>query len=159
MSNIYGDILEVLQNIEEENRNREHFLNSIPSTRANLCRSVLFPNTRKFIPAEALDGTISLMPGNQNLNLFRGQKTQNYPLCVAKIYRNNPSEIDIFISRLRQIEFELVLREHPAAILDVEKSQIPSTKLSPYRACGVVGRAHENKSQILISKFKTNAWH
>ena len=111
MSNIYGDILEVLQNIEEENRNREHFLNSIPSTRANLCRSVLFPNTRKFIPAEALDGTISLMPGNQNLNLFRGQKTQNYPLCVAKIYRNNPSEIDIFISRLRQIEFELVLRE------------------------------------------------
>jgi hypothetical protein len=36
------------------------------------------------------------------------------------------------------------------------KSQIPSTKLSPFGACGDVGRAHENKSQILISKIKTN---
>lgn len=122
MSNIYGNILEVLQDIEEEKRNREHFLNSIPSTRAELYRGVIFPNTRKFIPVEAPDGTIRLIPGNQNLYLFRGQ-TQDYPSCRAKIYRNNPNEIDIFISRLQQIEFKLVLREHPA-ILDIQKDGI-----------------------------------
>ncbi|MCK4734370.1 MAG: FRG domain-containing protein [Methanophagales archaeon] len=42
---------------------------------------------------------------------------------MAKIYRNNPSEIDIFVARLRQIEFELVLREHPA-IPDIQKDGI-----------------------------------
>nr|QNO52374.1 hypothetical protein CJELADDK_00053 [Methanosarcinales archaeon ANME-1 ERB6] len=122
MSNIYGNILEVLQDIEKEKRNREHFLNSIPSTRADLYRSVIFSNTRKFIPVEAPDGTIRLIPGNQKFHLFRGQ-AQDHPSCMAKIYRNNPSEIDIFIARLRQIEFELVLREHPA-IQDVQKDGI-----------------------------------
>ncbi len=122
MSNIYGNILEVLQGIEEEKRNQEHFLNSIPSTRADLYRSVIFPNTRKFIPVEVPDGTIGLPPGNQNLNLFRGQTKDDSP-CLAKIYLNNPSEIDIFSARLRQIEFELVLREHPA-ILDIQKDGI-----------------------------------
>ena len=122
MSNIYTDIFEVLQAIEEEHKNRERFLNSIPSTRADLYRSVVFPNTRRFIPIEASDGTTRLIPGNQNLHLFRGQ-TQDYPSCQAKIYRNNPSEIDIFIARLQQIEFELVLREHPA-IQDIQKDRI-----------------------------------
>jgi len=116
MSSIYGNILEVLQDIEEEERNREHFLNSIPSTRAELYRGVIFPKTRKFIPVEAPDGTIRLIPGNQNLYLFRGQ-TQDYPSCRAKIYRNNPNEIGIFISRLQQIEFELVLSEHPSILV------------------------------------------
>ncbi|HJH27884.1 MAG TPA: hypothetical protein C5S37_14245 [Methanophagales archaeon] len=122
MSNIYGNILEVLQDIEKEKRNREHFLNSIPSTRADLYRSVIFPNTRKFIPVEAPDGTIRLIPGNQNLYLFRGQPEDDSP-CLSKIYRNNPNEIDIFIARLKQIEFELVLREHPA-IQDIQKDGI-----------------------------------
>ncbi len=122
MSNIYGNILEVLRDIEKEKRNREHFLNSIPSTRADLYWSMIFPNTRKFIPIEASDGTIRLIPGNQNSHLFRGQ-TQDHPSCMAKIYRSNPSEIDIFIARLRQIEFKLVLREHPA-IQDIQKDGI-----------------------------------
>lgn len=122
MSNIYSNILEVLQDIEEENRNREQFLNSIPSIRADLYRSVVFPNTRKFIPVEAPDGTFYLTPGNQNFNLFRGQ-TQDYSSCLAKIYRSDPGEIDIFIARLRQIEFELVLREHPA-VQDIQKDGI-----------------------------------
>jgi|GEM_PF-1658846 len=36
--------------------------------------------------------------------------------------------------------------------------KIPNHKhqISPYRACGVVGRAHGNKLQITIPKFKTN---
>jgi len=131
MSNIYGNILEVLQDIEKEKRNREHFLNSIPSTRAELYRSVIFPNTRKFIPVEAPDGTIRLIPGNQNLYLFRGQ-AQDYPSCRAKIYRNNPNEIEIFIARLQQIEFELVLREHPA-ILDIQKDGIQNNDTFPYQ--------------------------
>jgi hypothetical protein len=58
-----------------------------------------------------------------------GSETQDYqdyqgnPSCMAEIYRNNPSEIDIFIARLRQIEFELVLREHPA-VQDIQKDGI-----------------------------------
>jgi len=31
----------------------------------------------------------------------------------------------------------------------------PKHQISPYRACGVVGRAHENKSKYLNSKVKT----
>jgi len=122
MSKIYSSILEVLQYIEEENNNRERFLNSIPSVRADLYRSVLSPNAGKFTPLGLTDGTIGLLPGNQSLYLFRGQ-TQDYSSCIAKIYRNNPSEIDIFIARLRQIEFELVLREHPA-VQDIQKDGI-----------------------------------
>lgn len=122
MPNIYSNILEILKNIEAENKNREQIFNADTSIRGNLYRSVIFPNTEKFIPITARDGTIRLMPGNQNFYLFLGQ-TRDYPSCRAKIYRNSQDQIDILAARLRQIEFEMVIREH-AAVQGILKSGI-----------------------------------
>lgn len=123
MSNtIYSNIMEILKSIGEESKKREQILNADTSIRGDLYRSVIFPNTEKFIPVKAHDGTIRLMPGNQNFYLFRGQ-TRDYPSCKSIIYRNSQDQIDIFAARLRQIEFEIVLREHPA-VQDIIKNGI-----------------------------------
>jgi hypothetical protein len=114
--------MEILKSIDEESKKREQILNADTSIRGDLYRSVIFPNTEKFIPITARDGTTRLMPGNQNFYLFRGQ-TRDYPSCPAKIYRNSQDQIDIFVARLRQIEFEIVLTEH-AAVQDIIKSGI-----------------------------------
>lgn len=122
MSNTYSNIMEILKSIDEESKKREQILNADTSIRGDLYRSVIFSNTEKFIPITARDGTTRLMPGNQNFYLFRGQ-TRDYPSCGSSIYRNSQDQIDIFAARLRQIEFEIVLREH-AAVQDIIKSGI-----------------------------------
>ena len=116
---MYRNILEILDHFERENRECEKVLKAGPGFRGKFYLSVIFPNTEKFIPITAYDGTTRLMPGNQNLILYRGQ-TKNYPSCQATIYRQSPNQLDIFIARLRHMEFEIVLREHAAVrnILD-----------------------------------------
>jgi len=113
MTHIYNDILEVLKLFENERNTREESLKRNSSFRSELYRTILFPNSEKFLPVEWTDGTIYLIPGNQSLNLYRGQ-VQDYPTCLPKIYRDNPTDIDLFAARLRQIEFEIVLEEHPS---------------------------------------------
>ncbi|MCL4482142.1 MAG: FRG domain-containing protein [Bacteroidetes bacterium] len=44
--------------------------------------------------------------------LYRGQQTEFIP-CLPTIYRGNPSDLQIFIERLRQIEFKKLLDQHP----------------------------------------------
>jgi hypothetical protein len=113
MTHIYCDILDVLKLFEDEKKTRERFFRSIPSFRSELYRNIVFPNSEKFQPVEWTDGTIYLIPGNQNLYLYRGQ-VQDYPTCLPKIYRYNPTDVDLFAARLKKIEFEIVLKEHPA---------------------------------------------
>lgn len=113
MTNIYSDILDVFKVFENEKENREKFLKSIPSVRSELYRNIIFPNSEKFRPIEWTDGMLYLIPGNQSLYLYRGQ-VQDYPTCFPKIYRDDPTDIDLFAARLKQIEFEMVLKEHPA---------------------------------------------
>jgi hypothetical protein len=113
MTHIYCDILGVLKLFENEKKTREKFFRSIPSVRSELYRNIVFPNSEKFLPVEWTDGTIYLIPGNQSLYLYRGQ-VHDYPTCLPEIYRDNPTDVDLFAARLKQIEFEIVLKEHPA---------------------------------------------
>ena len=48
----------------------------------------------------------------QKTFLFRGQTKEFIP-CFPTIYRGNPSQIDIFINRMRLVQFERLLKTHP----------------------------------------------
>lgn len=110
---VYKDVFEVIKAIQHEFEKFDRFLNSIPHVRGELYRDLLFHETEKFVPLTMPDGTTRLVPDNQQLFLYRGQ-TQYYPQCTPRLYRNNPSEIDIFLARLQTVEFEMVLSHHPA---------------------------------------------
>ena len=113
MTHIHVDILEVLKLFENEKNNREKLLANILSVRSELYRNILFQNSEKFLPEVGPDGTIYLIPGNQSLYLYRGQ-VQDYPTCLPRIYRDNPTDTDLFAAILKQIEFKIVLKDHPA---------------------------------------------
>lgn len=110
---IYKNVFEVIKTIQHEFENHDRFLNSIPHLRGELYRDLLLHKKEKFVPLTMPDQTIRLVPDNQQLFLYRGQ-TQCHPQCTPILYRNNPSEIDIFLARLQTVEFEMVLLHHPA---------------------------------------------
>lgn len=61
------------------------------------------------------DGAYVLIPTNSHLRTYyRGQR-KYYPECKPTIYRNidKRSEVEIFIERVRTIDFELLLGTHP----------------------------------------------
>lgn len=61
------------------------------------------------------DGAYVLIPTNSHLRTYyRGQR-KYYPECKPTIYRNidERSEVEIFIERVRTIDFELLLSTHP----------------------------------------------
>lgn len=113
MSHIYTDVFTVLRAIEEEFGQMEQRLNAIPQVRGELYRSIVLPDSNQFQPIDMCDGTIAMFPGNQSLYVFRGQP-QDYGSCCASMYRNDPTDTDILLRRLQQVEFELVLSKHPA---------------------------------------------
>ncbi len=108
---VYKDVFEVIKTIQLEFENHDRFLNSSP--RGELYRGLLFHKTEKFVPLTMPDQTTRLVPDNQQLFLYRGQ-TQYHPHCTPTLYRNNPSEMEIFLARLQTVEFEMVLKHHPA---------------------------------------------
>ena len=108
---VYKDVFEVIKTIQLEFENHDRFLNSSP--RGEFYRDLFFHKTEKFVPLTMPDQTIRLVPDNQQLILYRGQ-TQYHPQCIPILYRNNPSEMEIFLARLQTVEFEMVLRHHPA---------------------------------------------
>lgn len=122
MATYYSDIFEVLRQLEKERENRQKFLKKIPDVRAQLYRNLVFPELETFRPIEWIDGSIILTPGNQTLFLYRGQ-VQEFPTCIPKIYRCDPTIYDLFEARLKQREFEKVIQKHPA-IYDISSSGI-----------------------------------
>lgn len=62
------------------------------------------------------NGYCKLTPMSKNPYFYRGQ-TKDYDSCIPAIYRtSNNNEIEYFINRLRSVEFELILKKHPAVI-------------------------------------------
>lgn len=47
--------------------------------------------------------------------LYRGQNKEYIP-CVPSLYRGNPSDVDIFIERMRLVMFERLLESHPVIV-------------------------------------------
>lgn len=108
---VYKDVCEVIKTIQLEFENHDRFLNSSP--RGELYRDLLFHKTENFVPLTMPDQTTRLVPDNQQLILYRGQ-TQYHSQCTPALYRNNPSEMEIFLARLQTVEFELALKHYPA---------------------------------------------
>ncbi len=110
---IYKDVFEVIKSIQHEFENIDRGLNSNPTWRGEFYRDLLFHKTEKFCPTTMPDGTTRLVPDNQRMFLYRGE-TKDHPHCISRLYRKNPSEMEIFLARLHTVEFEMVLRHHPA---------------------------------------------
>ena len=110
---VYRDVFEVIKCIQHKFENIEGSLNTSPTWRGEFYRDLLFHKTEKFCPTTMPDGTTCLVPDNQRMFLYRGQ-TEDHPQCIPRLYRNNPSEIEIFLARLHTVELEMVFRHHPA---------------------------------------------
>lgn len=53
--------------------------------------------------------------GRYAIFLYRGQNKEYIP-CVPSLYRGNPSDVDIFIERMRLVMFERLLESHPVIV-------------------------------------------
>lgn len=54
-----------------------------------------------------------LIPDNGTIHfLYRGQNDEYAP-CVPTLYRDNPSEVDVFLERMRLVVFGRLLDSHP----------------------------------------------
>ncbi|MDY6419893.1 MAG: FRG domain-containing protein, partial [Succinivibrio dextrinosolvens] len=54
-----------------------------------------------------------LIPDNRTIHfLYRGQNDEYAP-CVPTLYRGNPSEVDVFLERMRLVAFGRLLDSHP----------------------------------------------
>jgi len=60
-------------------------------------------------------------------NIYRGQ-TKYYNPCKSSIYRDNNSFFHRFIERIRNVEFELLIKSHPI-LLEVQKMRIDNKQL------------------------------
>lgn len=69
----------------------------------------LKPPLGKFEKIRVKNG-VTLLPIAYDYNvLYRGQNNYYNP-CLPSIYRENPSKLDVFVNRIKAIEFELLLK-------------------------------------------------
>ena len=65
-----------------------------------------------------------LIPDNGTIHfLYRGQNDEFAP-CVPTLYRGNPSEVDVFLERMRLVVFGRLLDSHPVVRLFFRKHVI-----------------------------------
>lgn len=76
-------------------------------------KGVDLPLPGQFEQVQRKDGKIMLVPAAMDYTvLFRGQGGFFYP-CKPTLYRGDKTELDIFICRLKQVEFELLISTMP----------------------------------------------
>lgn len=109
MTKKFGDIFEAIKYLEKN------------SELLDLQTSSIYQIKRNYI-FEAVSGdddkTLILPKNSVSLKFYRGED-DNYDLrykCVPGIYRNNPSLIDILVSKLKMIDFELSISDHPRIV-------------------------------------------
>lgn len=112
---LHSDIFEVLRIIEEQNRKMHDFCDTRPEPRKILYNALFINYPGKFFPMKMPSGKIRLTPYQPNLWLYRGQ-TCDHGKCFSSLYRNELSETDLLIARIKEIQFETVLLTHPAVI-------------------------------------------
>lgn len=80
-------------------------------------------NENTFETAGLGNGFCAFTPMSKMPYFFRGQ-TKDYNSCIPAIYRaSNNNDIEFFINRLRSVEFELLLKKHPA-VIDLNNTKI-----------------------------------
>ncbi len=119
-NNIISDIFEVVKIINDQNGKMQDFCDTTPEPRKMLYKALFRSFPEKFFPLEMPSGEIRLAPYQPSILLYRGQ-TADYGKCLPSLHRNEPSELDFLIARIKQIQFESVLLDHPA-VIDIIKS-------------------------------------
>lgn len=118
--NIYPDIFEVIKIANDQSRKMRDFCDTTPEPRKALYKALLRSSPEKFFPMKMPSGEIRLTPYQPSIWLYRGQ-TADFGECLPSLHRNEPSELDFLIARIKQIQFESVLLGHPA-VIDIIKS-------------------------------------
>lgn len=86
---------------------------SLPYERSDINKSFFDPVNNTFEVLINKQNEKILIPDSlQYPFLYRGQQKEYNP-CLPTLYRNDPTEIQIFIERLRQVEFKFLLDNHP----------------------------------------------
>ena len=115
------------------------------------------------IRPESKNETYALYPTSSTVNTFFRGQTSYYSSCLPSIYRkvNNQErdQIDIFIDRLRAVEFELLLQKHPFVKyvfnegLDISGNNMPISLKVDYLA---LAQHYELKTDLL--DFTNDKW-
>lgn len=113
MSKAFPNIIKLLEYLESEIQEIEKFVNRKPPVRASVCK-YLVRGSEYFQQIANNKGEIELAPANQQIFLYRGQN-QLYGNCDSSLKRRHQADDEeAFVSILKSIEFEIVLRKHPA---------------------------------------------
>jgi len=118
--NIIPDIFEVIKIINDQNRKMQDFCDTTPEPKEMLYKAIFRSSQGKFFQLKMPSGEVRLTPYQPSIWLYRGQ-TADYGECLPSLHRNEPSELDFLIARIKQIQFESVLLDHPA-VIDIIKS-------------------------------------
>ena len=117
---IFSDIFKLIEIVKDQNRKLRDFCETPPEPRRTLYKALFSTFPDKFFPLTMPSGEIRLTPYQPSIWLYRGQSA-DYGKCPPSLYRNDPSEIDLLIARIKEIQFESVLGTHPA-VIDIIKN-------------------------------------
>jgi len=85
----------------------------LPYERSDINNSFFNPEDNTFeVLVNTMKEKILIPDSKQYPFLYRGQQ-RDYNPCLPTLYRDSPSDLQVFIERLRQIEFKLLLDQHP----------------------------------------------
>ena len=118
--NIYPDIFEVIKIANDQNCKMRDFCNTTPEPRKTLYGAMFRSLPDKFFPLKMPSGETRLTPYQPSIWLYRGQ-TVDHGECLPSLHRKKPYELDLFVARIKHIQFESVLLDHPA-VIDIIKS-------------------------------------
>ena len=115
----FPNIFAVLQDVKDELKGMKKRISQASEPRRDLYEFSLFPgeasnigDVSSYTPVTNEKGDTILLPANQQFWLYRGQ-IKDFPTSLPALYRDNPSEIELFLRRLQVTEFELLLKTHP----------------------------------------------
>jgi hypothetical protein len=94
----------------------------LPYERNDINNSFFNPEENTFEVLLGKDSEKILIPDStQYPFLYRGQQKDIEP-CLPTLFRDSPTDIQIFIERLRQVEFALLVEQHPVVKIFFKKN-------------------------------------
>lgn len=104
------DINELIDIIAEEKRKRDFMHETTPENTA-LLHKMCDGTFEAVVTGNGEEKCLVPQVGTLYF-LYRGQNTEVVP-CIPSLYRGNPSEVEIFIERMRLVVFRRLLNSHP----------------------------------------------
>lgn len=81
-------------------------------------------NTKNFVfePIVLWNGKVCALPSGNSLTYYRGE-SKKYDSCIPSIFRENPTDIDILINRLKLLDFRDICKTFPS-VISAEKNNL-----------------------------------